>query len=176
MSLNCLIKTIAHITTHNDTNTEKINKAIEIGANKGFIFTDKQQVLAELRSIYKMNSPTVAIDTSGQPSAIEICYEVSDKNARVMLVGVPKIGSNVNIYTLPLHLGKSIKGSKGGDSNPAVDIPLLSDLISSKKLNFSDFHFLVAFKKGPPQNEKSYKNEIYFEFFGQLYMGLILHI
>ena len=138
-----LIKVAKYLGVNNiiivDTNTEKINKAIEIGANKGFIFTDKQQVLAELRSIYKMNSPTVAIDTSGQPSAIEICYEVSDKNARVILVGVPKIGSNVNIYTLPLHLGKSIKGSKGGDSNPAVDIPLLSNLISSNKLNFSDF-------------------------------------
>lgn len=122
-----------------DTNKAKINKAIGIGAHKGVIFIDKQQTLAELRSIYKIKSPTVAIDTSGQPSAIEICYEVTDINARVILVGVPKIGSNVNIYTLPLHLGKSIKGSKGGDSNPAVDIPLLSDLISSKKLNFSDF-------------------------------------
>jgi S-(hydroxymethyl)glutathione dehydrogenase / alcohol dehydrogenase len=122
-----------------DTNKAKISKAIGIGANNGVIFIDKQQTLAELRTIYKINSPTVAIDTSGQPSAIEICYEVTDLNARIILVGVPKIGSNVNIYTLPLHFGKSIKGSKGGSSNPDFDIPLLANLISENKLDFSDF-------------------------------------
>lgn len=138
-----LIKVAKYLGVNNiivvDTNKAKIDKALEIGANNGVIFIDKQQTLAELRAVCKIKSPTVAIETSGQPSAIEICYEVTDINARIILVGVPKIGSNVNIYTLPLHLGKSIKGSKGGDSDPAVDIPLLSDLISSKKLNFSDF-------------------------------------
>ena len=39
----------------------------------------------------------------------------------------------------PGHFGKSIKGSKGGESNPSIDIPILTDLISTKKLNFSDF-------------------------------------
>jgi Zn-dependent alcohol dehydrogenase len=138
-----LIKVAKYLGVNNiivvDTNAEKINKAVEIGASKGLLFIDKQQAWAELRSVYKIESPTVAIDTTGKPSAIEICYEVTDAKARIILVGVPKVGSNVSIYTLPLHLGKSIKGSKGGESNPELDIPLLSDLISSKKLNFSDF-------------------------------------
>lgn len=138
-----LIKVAKYLGVNNiivvDTNAEKINKAVEIGASKGLIFIDKQQALAELRSISKVKPPTVAIDTTGQPSAIEICYEVADAKARIILVGVPKVGSNVSIYTLPLHLGKSIKGSKGGESNPELDIPFLSDLISLKKLNFSDF-------------------------------------
>lgn len=122
-----------------DTNAVKMNKAVEIGASRGLIFIDKEQALDELRSACKIKFPTVAIDTTGQPSAIEICYEASDAKARIILVGVPKVGSNVSIYTLPLHLGKSIKGSKGGESNPELDIPLLSDLISSKKLDFSNF-------------------------------------
>ena len=138
-----LIKVAKYLGVNNiivvDTNAEKINKAVEIGASKGLIFIDKKQALAELGYIYKIKPPTVAIDTTGQPSAIEICYEVADAKARIILVGVPKVGSNVSIYTLPLHLGKSIKGSKGGESNPELDIPLLSDLISLKKLNFSDF-------------------------------------
>ena len=122
-----------------DTNKAKIDKAIEFGANNGVFFSNKQKTSDELKSLYKLNSPTVAIDTSGQPSAIEICYEVTNANAKILLVGVPKVGSNISIYTLPLHFGKSIKGSKGGESNPSIDIPILTDLISTKKLNFSDF-------------------------------------
>jgi Zn-dependent alcohol dehydrogenase len=122
-----------------DTDKSKIIKAKEIGATNGVVFQNKEQVLAELKQLYPYSLPSIAIDTSGQPSAIEICYEASAANARVVLVGVPKLGSNVNIYTLPLHFGKSIMGSKGGGSNPDVDIPILIDLILTKKLDFSDF-------------------------------------
>ena len=122
-----------------DTSKAKIDKALEFGANNGVVFIDKQKTLVELKTLCMENYPKVAIDTTGQPSAIEICYEVTDTNARIVLVGVPKIGSNISIYTLPLHFGKFIKGSKGGESNPSIDIPILVDLISSKKLNFSDF-------------------------------------
>jgi Zn-dependent alcohol dehydrogenase len=96
-------------------------------------------VLAELKFLYPDTLHSIAIDTSGQPSAIEICYEISATDARVVLVGVPKLGSNINIYTLPLHFGKSIMGSKGGGSNPDTDIPILTDLILNKRLDFSDF-------------------------------------
>lgn len=122
-----------------DIDKSKISKAMELGARDGVVFLGKEQVLDELRKLYPVTLPTIAIDTSGQPSAIEICYEVSDANARVILVGVPKLGSNVNIYTLPLHFGKTIIGSKGGGSNPDVDIPLLRDLILTNKLDFSTF-------------------------------------
>ena len=38
-------------------------------------------------------------------------------------MGVPKIGNNINIFSLPLHFGKTIVGSHGGESNPDSDIP-----------------------------------------------------
>jgi Zn-dependent alcohol dehydrogenase len=122
-----------------DTDHLKVNKAIEMGANYGISYKNKPQVLEELKLIFGSQLPKVAIDTSGNPSAIEICYEASDALARIILVGVPKIGSNVNLYTLPLHFGKSIRGSKGGGSNPDKDIPLLFDLLFQNKLNFNDY-------------------------------------
>lgn len=122
-----------------DTNLLKVNKAIEIGATNGVLYRNKLQVLAELKLIFGKNLPKIAIDTSGNPKAIEICYESSDALARVILVGVPKIGSNVNLYTLPLHFGKSIRGSKGGGSNPDTDIPLLYNLLSQNELDFTDY-------------------------------------
>lgn len=122
-----------------DTNLLKVNKAIQIGATNGVLYKNKLQVLEELKSIFGKNLPKIAIDTSGNPKAIEICYESSDALARIILVGVPKIGSNVNLYTLPLHFGKSIRGSKGGGSNPDTDIPLLFNLLSQNELDFTDY-------------------------------------
>jgi S-(hydroxymethyl)glutathione dehydrogenase / alcohol dehydrogenase len=36
---------------------------------------------------------------------------------------VPRKGNNVSIYSLPLHFGKVLSGSQGGESAPSVDIP-----------------------------------------------------
>jgi len=138
-----LVKVAKYLGVNNivvvDTDHLKVNKAIEMGAAHGISYRNKIQVLEELKLIFGNKLPKVAIDTSGNPRAIEICYEVSDALARIILVGVPKIGSNVNLYTLPLHFGKSIRGSKGGGSNPDTDIPLLFELLSQNKLNFNDY-------------------------------------
>ena len=70
---------------------------------------------------------------------VEICYEISSSDARIILVGVPKAGNKASIYTLPLHFGKLIKGSEGGQSRPDVDIPFLLQLVADGQLNFEDF-------------------------------------
>ncbi len=44
-------------------------------------------------------------------------------SGRLILVGVPKIGQNINIFSLPLHFGKTIVGSFGGECQPSKDIP-----------------------------------------------------
>ena len=51
------------------------------------------------------------------------------------LVGVPKKGNNITIYSLPLHFGKSISGSHGGESIPQVDIPRYNNLYKAGKLS-----------------------------------------
>ena len=38
-------------------------------------------------------------------------------------MGVPKHDSNINIFSLPLHFGKTIIGSHGGESKPQEAIP-----------------------------------------------------
>ena len=41
----------------------------------------------------------------------------------MILVGVPRRGSNINLYSLPLHFGKVLTGSHGGETQPHHDIP-----------------------------------------------------
>lgn len=122
-----------------DIHQNKLDKAIEIGASKTFLFSDKKQLNYALLEYFSSKFPTVAIDTTGDTNAIEICYEISSPNARVILVGVPKYGKKTSIYTLPLHFGKVLKGSEGGQSKPEKDIPYLLNLIDTNILHFNDY-------------------------------------
>ena len=122
-----------------DIYKEKLDKAKELGASKTILFTDKNQTSHSLLEYFGSKFPTVAIDTTGNTLAIEICYEISAPNAKVILVGVPKHGKKVSIYTLPLHFGKVLKGSEGGHSKPEKDIPYLLKLIETNILCFSDY-------------------------------------
>ena len=64
----------------------------------------------------------VFIDNTGLPSIIELGYNLTCQKGRVVLVGIPRIGNNMNLYSLPLHFGKQLIGSKGGDIQPESDI------------------------------------------------------
>ncbi|WP_050479702.1 zinc-binding dehydrogenase [Herbaspirillum rhizosphaerae] len=73
----------------------------------------------------------VFIDNTGQPSIIEMGYELTKAQGRVVLVGVPKKGRNINIFSLPLHFDKRISGSHGGEAVPHVDIPRYTKLLDA---------------------------------------------
>jgi S-(hydroxymethyl)glutathione dehydrogenase/alcohol dehydrogenase len=122
-----------------DISDEKLKCATDLGASKTVKFTNKEETLNYLRNIYGKVLPSVAIDTTGNTDAIELCYEVSSNIGRVILVGVPKADSRAKIYTLPLHFDKILKGSQGGDSKPEFDIPILFDLMSRGDLNFDNY-------------------------------------
>ena len=129
------VKNITVVDIHED----KLQKARELGALNTLKFSNKPEILYALNALYGVNLPSVAIDTTGQTDSIEICYEISSPEARVILVGVPKKGMKASLYTLPLHFGKLLKGSEGGQSKPQSDIPLLLRLISEGQLTFDDY-------------------------------------
>lgn len=70
----------------------------------------------------------VFIDNTGIPAVIEAGYRLTKPRGRVTLVGVPRKGDDVTIYSLPLHFGKRIAGSHGGEAVPQVDIPRYHEL------------------------------------------------
>ena len=77
------------------------------------------------------NSLDVFIDNTGLPEIIEMGYKMIGSKGRIILVGVPRINSNINIYSLPLHFGKLIIGSHGGESIPNKDIPRYLNLFNN---------------------------------------------
>jgi Zn-dependent alcohol dehydrogenase len=115
---------------------KKRNLALKGGANNFLVSKSKLDTLSMLNKTYgTFQRPTVAIETSGQVESIEICYEFTADNSRIILVGVPELGKKVSLYTLPLHLGKTLSGSKGGSSKPEEDIPEILNMYDRKLLD-----------------------------------------
>ena len=78
------------------------------------------------------------IDNTGLPEIIELGYEITKPQGRVILVGVPKAGNNINIFSLPLHFGKVLTGSQGGNCQPNEDIPRLFNLFNQEKMKLKE--------------------------------------
>jgi len=94
------------------------------------------EILAELG---QLGGADICIDNTGNTDVIAMAYNLSHAQGRVICVGVPKKGDKVNIYTLPLHFGKSITGSHGGGAIPHEDIPRYLRLMECGKLDISAF-------------------------------------
>ena len=76
----------------------------------------------------------MVIETTGNSRVIEQAYELTHPDGKTILVGVPKKGENVSIYSLPLHFKKVLTGSHGGDAVPDLEIPRYIRLIDSDKM------------------------------------------
>jgi S-(hydroxymethyl)glutathione dehydrogenase/alcohol dehydrogenase len=76
----------------------------------------------------------VVIETTGNSRMIEHAYELTHPDGKTILVGVPKKGDNISIYSLPLHFNKVLTGSHGGDAIPDLEIPRYIRLMASKKM------------------------------------------
>jgi S-(hydroxymethyl)glutathione dehydrogenase/alcohol dehydrogenase len=81
----------------------------------------------------------VFIDNTGVPAVIELGYRLTHREGRVILVGVPRLGQNLSLYSLPLHFGKLLTGSQGGESQPDRDIPRYLRLLERGSLQLDRF-------------------------------------
>jgi len=110
---------------------------LELARNMGADFVinaRKINAKEEILKILNTRELDVFVDNTGNPQIIELGYEITKPTGKVALVGVPMKDQNINIFSLPLHFGKTIFGSHGGESNPNEDIPRYLNLIQEKKL------------------------------------------
>lgn len=112
----------------------KLEMAKRFGATDTFNSNITPDVEAEIRRIVGQSGADVVIETTGNPRVIELAYGLTHPDGKTILVGVPKKGDNVSIYTLPLHFNKVLKGSHGGSCVPHVDIPRYIRLVQAGKL------------------------------------------
>lgn len=112
---------------------EKLKTAKKFGATHALLANDL--IDSNVRAIVGSGGADVVIDTTGNGRVIEAAYELTHPDGKTILVGVPKKGDNISIYSLPLHFKKVLKGSHGGSSEPHVDIPRLIRLYKAGKFS-----------------------------------------
>ena len=117
-----------------DLSDTKHDMALRFGATVYFNGKDVQNLDEEIRKIVGPDGADIIIDTTGNTGVIEQAYNLTRPDGKTVLVGVPKKGQNVSIYTLPLHFKKILTGSHGGDIEPHLDIPRLIRLYRAGRL------------------------------------------
>ena len=108
--------------------------AREFGATHTINSEAAEDLAAEVQAITGADGPDKVVETTGVKTLIELAYEITAKKGRCILVGVPR--EKAEIYTLPLHFDKVLKGSEGGQCQPARDIPRLVRLGDAGKVSY----------------------------------------
>ena len=112
----------------------KLQHAQNWGINYGFNSAATPDLKERVLKLVGRGGADVVVDTTGRPRVIELAYDLTHANGRTILVGVPRKGDNVNIYTLPLHFNKILTGSHGGSAVPHVEIPRLIRLVNQGRM------------------------------------------
>lgn len=115
----------------------KIEKAGQFGATHVFNSRTTANLEKEIRKIVGPEGADVVIETTGNARVIEQAYDLTQPHGKTILVGVPKKGDHVSLYTLPLHFKKILKGSHGGSAVPQVDIPNYIRLVQAGKMKLN---------------------------------------
>jgi len=120
-----------------DLYDNRLQLAAEMGATH-IVNSSKGNVKEQILEIAGSGGVDAFIDNTGQPAIIELGYEITKPQGRVTLVGVPRKGKNISVYSLPLHFGKGLSGSHGGDSIPQIDIPRYHNLYRSGRIKLRE--------------------------------------
>ena len=116
----------------------KLDMAKKFGVTHCFNSKKNPDYLAEIKKLVGAQGADVVVDTTGNARVIETAYELTHPDGKTILVGVPKKGDNISIYSLPLHFKKILKGSHGGDAQPHLEIPRYIRLYRAGKLKLDE--------------------------------------
>jgi S-(hydroxymethyl)glutathione dehydrogenase / alcohol dehydrogenase len=120
-----------------DVHEGRLALARQMGATH-IIDSSKADAAQAIVDIVGKGGVDVFIDNTGQPSIIELGYQLVKPQGRVTLVGVPRKGNNIQIYSLPLHFGKVLSGSQGGEAIPQTDIPRYHNLFRAGRIKLKE--------------------------------------
>jgi S-(hydroxymethyl)glutathione dehydrogenase/alcohol dehydrogenase len=123
----------AHPIVAIDIVDSKLEWARRFGATHAFN-SNTDDVAARVREVVGANGADVVVDTTGRARVIELAYDLTHADGKTILVGVPRKGDNISIYSLPLHFRKVLTGSHGGSAEPHVDIPRYIRLMRAGKM------------------------------------------
>jgi S-(hydroxymethyl)glutathione dehydrogenase/alcohol dehydrogenase len=133
----CLIQAAQLVSAHPiiavDVVDAKLDMAARFGATHCINSKKAPDVEQAVRDIVGAQGADVIVETTGIARVIETAYNLTQAKGKTILVGVPRKGDNISIYSLPLHFKKILTGSEGGDAEPHNDIPRYVRLVQAGK-------------------------------------------
>jgi S-(hydroxymethyl)glutathione dehydrogenase/alcohol dehydrogenase len=126
----------AHPVIAIDIYDHKLELARKFGATH-VINSAKTDLAVEIAKIVGAAGVDVFVENTGQVRLIELAYQLTAKQGRTILVGVPRHDQDITIHSLPLHFGKVLTGCEGGHTDPTTDIPRYLRLYQEGKLDLS---------------------------------------
>lgn len=92
---------------------------------------DATQFLSELSDSKGIDG---VVDVTGNAMVRQTAYNVTSNTGRTIFAGVPHFEEQITIDSFPLHFGRQVFGSHGGETNPDIDIPRYVRLYQLGKL------------------------------------------
>jgi S-(hydroxymethyl)glutathione dehydrogenase / alcohol dehydrogenase len=120
-----------------DKSAQKLEFARKFGATHT-VNVEDDDVGAVLAEISKGRGFDAVVDTTGVNAARQAAYEATYNKGLTVFSGVPFAGDRMSIDSFPLHFGRRMIGSHGGDTVPDVDIPRYLDLYRLGKLKLDE--------------------------------------
>jgi S-(hydroxymethyl)glutathione dehydrogenase/alcohol dehydrogenase len=112
----------AHPIVAVDLQDAKLEKARAFGATH-VVNSGREDLVAAVLAHLSGQPADVVVDGTGQPAVLEKAFALAGPMGRCVGVGVMAHDRKLSLNTLPLHMGRVLTGSHGGDSQPAMDIP-----------------------------------------------------
>lgn len=120
-----------------DLHDAKLDLARQLGATH-VVNATREDAVQAIAAISGAEGVDCFVDNTGVPAVIETGYRLTKPQGRVVLVGVPKRGNDITIHSLPLHFGKGLAGSHGGEAQPELDIPRYQNLYRHGRLKLRE--------------------------------------
>lgn len=117
----------AHPVVAVDLFDHKLDRARKLGATHT-VNADTGDVEATLRDIAGAEGFDATVDLTGQTDVRERAFRLTSDEGTTVFAGVPHHEDTITVDSFPLHFGRTVTGSHGGDTNPDVDIPRAIEL------------------------------------------------
>lgn len=120
-----------------DVHDEKLDYARQFGATH-VIDASKTDVADALRELSGGKGFDAIVDTTGLNDSRLAAYDSTSDKGTTIFAGVPFENDRLAIDSFPLHFGRRVIGSHGGETIPDSDIPRYLELYRLGKLKLSE--------------------------------------
>jgi S-(hydroxymethyl)glutathione dehydrogenase/alcohol dehydrogenase len=115
----------------------KLEQAMAFGATHTINSSnvDPEQALRKLANNKGFDA---TVDVTGISAVRQLAYDVTGNTGRTVFAGVPGLEAKINIDSFPIHFGRRLVGSHGGETRPDIDIPRYIQLYKLGRLKLAE--------------------------------------